>query len=94
MQTKAIIASIFLAAVGVYAAPAVEARQVESVPLNIYEGSGCNSGPVVSTANVPTDGSCFPVSPIISGNTDSARIDVAGSLPQGCTRKLPHDGRF
>ncbi|KAF1994662.1 hypothetical protein P154DRAFT_624565 [Amniculicola lignicola CBS 123094] len=88
MQTKAIIASLILAATSIHAAPALEARQVTSVPLNIYEGAGCNSGPVISTTNVPTDGSCFPVSPIISGNTDSARIDLAGSLPRGCTLTL------
>ncbi|KAF2280137.1 uncharacterized protein EI97DRAFT_439202 [Westerdykella ornata] len=85
MQTKTVLASLLFAAIGTQAAPSVHARQADSIPLNIYEGDGCNRGPPITTANVPTDGSCFAFSPILSSQTDSARIDAAGSLPAGCT---------
>ncbi|GAB1312006.1 hypothetical protein MFIFM68171_02216 [Madurella fahalii] len=86
MQTKAAIASLFLAAMGTHAAPSPEIRQA-AIPLNIYDGDACG-GPVISTANVPRDGSCFGISPIVSGQTDSARIDVNDALPNGCTLTL------
>ncbi|KAF2875389.1 hypothetical protein BDV95DRAFT_616537 [Massariosphaeria phaeospora] len=84
MYTKAVLVSLFLAAVGTHAAPALEARQDPAIPLSIYEGGGCQ-GNVITTAFIPTDGSCFGFSPILSQPTDSARIDLANALPTGCT---------
>lgn len=68
---------------------AVEKR-LDAIPLSIYESDGCNNGPTpATTAYIPTDGSCFGVSPIISGNTDSGIISQSNlaALPAGCTRK-------
>ncbi|KAF2742261.1 hypothetical protein M011DRAFT_481861 [Sporormia fimetaria CBS 119925] len=84
MQTKAILTSLLLAAAGTQAAPAIESRQVTSIPVSIYDNNNC-VGSIVTTINVPTDGSCFSIAPILTANTDSARIDVPGSIPNGCT---------
>lgn len=78
MQTKAVLALLIAA---VSAAPSVAPR-AETIPVSIFEGDGCNDGPAVSTANVPTDGSCFPISVVIGGETDSFRAET---LPAGCT---------
>lgn len=89
MQFTTVFA-LLVAAVGISAAPSQMSQRAASIPLNIYLGDGCNDSAhpnPVATANVPTDGSCFPISPIVSGNTDSGRIDVPGSLPAGCKRK-------
>lgn len=83
------LATLFVAAIGINAAPAVEKR-LDAVPLSIFSGTGCNSEPIaLTTAYVPTDGSCFGISPIVSGNTDSGIIDqtLLRTLPPGCTRK-------
>jgi hypothetical protein len=88
MHTKAVIASLLLAAVGTQAAPGLDARQVTSIPLSVYNGDNCG-GPVVTTVNVPTTGECFAFSPIVSGQTDSAQLIVPGSLPAGCVCELP-----
>jgi hypothetical protein len=81
------LATLFVAAVGINAA-AIEKR-VDSIPLNIYTGTGCNQGRPITTAFIPTDGSCFGIAPILSGNTDSGLIDdtILKTLPTGCTRK-------
>lgn len=58
--------------------------------LQLVQSLGCNDGPTpVTTAWVPTDGSCFGISPIISGNTDSGMIlqQNLATLPTGCKRK-------
>tara|TARA_R110002003_G_scaffold3266_1_gene25013 strand:+ start:528 stop:818 length:291 start_codon:yes stop_codon:yes gene_type:complete len=83
------LATLLVAAVGINAAPAMEKR-LDAVPLSIFSGTGCNSEPTaLTTAYVPTDGSCFGISPIVSGNTDSGIIDqtLLRTLPAGCTRK-------
>ncbi|KAH7377812.1 hypothetical protein BKA66DRAFT_513411 [Pyrenochaeta sp. MPI-SDFR-AT-0127] len=88
MQFSSIIA-LLVVAVGVNAAPSVElSKRIDVIPLSIYESAGCNDGPnPVSTAFVPTDGSCFPISPIVSGNTDGGIISQTqlAALPAGCT---------
>jgi hypothetical protein len=97
MQTKAVLLSLILAAVGTRAAPAIEARQRTSIPLGIYTGSGCNDQGANtqpwSVVNVPTDGQCHSVSVVISGFVDSGRVDITPEnpdpLPAGCSRKLP-----
>jgi hypothetical protein len=71
------------------AAPSLSAR-LDAIPLSIFSGLGCNSGPTpLTTAYIPTDGSCFGISPIVSGNTDSGLIDqtLLKTLPAGCSRK-------
>jgi hypothetical protein len=91
MQTKALLA-LLVAAVGINAAPApadLEAR-LTSIPVQVFNGPGCNEGPAVSTANVPTDGSCFPISAILSGTTNSVLVDYRVALPSTCHRKY-HD---
>jgi hypothetical protein len=83
------LATLLVAAAGINAAPALEKR-LEAIPLSIYSGLGCNSNPIpLTTAYIPTDGKCFGISPIVSGNTDSAIIDQVNlaKLPAGCTRK-------
>lgn len=87
MHSKSILITLLFSAVGAHAAPALETRQADSVPLNIYNGDACR-GDVVTTANVPKDGSCFSFSPIVSAQTDSGRIDATGTLPSGCTCML------
>lgn len=86
MQTKAVLALLFAAAAN--AAPSLTPRAA-SVPISIFEGAGCNDNPnPVTIANVPTDGSCFPISPVISGNTDSGLIDdTQYTVPAGCSSK-------
>jgi hypothetical protein len=87
MQTKSII-SLFIAAVGINAAPSVLPR-ADSVPISVYDGPGCNNNPVpLTTANVPTDGQCFGISPIVAGNVDSFRIESSAyTVPAGCNSK-------
>lgn len=87
MQTKAIL-SLLVAAVGINAAPSLAPR-ADSVPISVYNGSGCNSDPTpITVANVPTDGNCFGISPIVAGNTDSFRIEASQyTVPAGCTSK-------
>jgi hypothetical protein len=83
--------ALFLAATAVSALPSSLSKRVDAIPLAIYSGLGCNSNPTpLTTAFVPTDGACFGISPIVSGNTDSGLIDqtLLKSLPKGCTRKL------
>jgi hypothetical protein len=79
------LATLLVAAAGINAAPALEKR-LEAIPLSIYSGLGCNSNPIPLT----TACKCFGISPIVSGNTDSAIIDQVNlaKLPTGCTRKL------
>ncbi|OAL05375.1 hypothetical protein IQ06DRAFT_312761 [Phaeosphaeriaceae sp. SRC1lsM3a] len=80
------IATLLAIAAGINAV-AIEKR-LDAVPLSIYESAGCNNGPTpVTTAFIPTDGKCFSVSPIISGNTDSGIISQSQllALPAGCT---------
>ncbi|KAF2682798.1 hypothetical protein K458DRAFT_390712 [Lentithecium fluviatile CBS 122367] len=73
MQIKSIVA-LFVATVGINAAPSAD-RRATSVPITIYEGTGCNTNPVpITVANVPTDGTCFGISPIVSG-PDSYRVE-------------------
>lgn len=60
----------------------------------VDESAGCNDGPnSVTTAFIPTDGACYGVSPIVSGNTDSGIISQSqlAALPAGCTRKYSYD---
>lgn len=84
MQTSLFISLLF-AATGIKAAPSLVAR-LATIPVGIYSGPGCNNTPgPATTANVPTDGSCFPISAIVSGNTDSGLIDMnLVTLPAGC----------
>ncbi|EAT82612.1 hypothetical protein HBI56_087120 [Parastagonospora nodorum] len=79
------LTSILLAATGINAAAL--SKRVDSIPLNIYTGTGCNQGRPITTAFVPADGSCFGIAPILSGNTDSGLIDdtILKTLPKGCT---------
>ena len=82
------VVALLVATVGINAAPALETR-VDAVPLSIFSGTGCNQSPTaITTAYVPTDGSCFSISPIVSGNTDSGIIDqtLLRTLPADCTR--------
>lgn len=88
MYPKAALFSFVLAAFGTSAAPNPISKRADSIPLTIYEGPSC-TGTILTTANVPTDGSCFGFSPILSGNTDSFRLDVLNSLPEGCVSKSP-----
>ncbi|KAI4937016.1 uncharacterized protein J4E92_001741 [Alternaria infectoria] len=86
MQFTTTIA-LLIAAVSVNAAPTEMSKRLDTIPLKFYSGPGCNSGIAVTTAYIPADGSCFPTSPIFSGNTDSALIlptDLP-ALPAGCT---------
>jgi hypothetical protein len=88
-----ILASLLIAATGINAAPSLSAR-LDAIPLSIFSGLGCNDSPTpLTTAFVPTDGSCFGISPIVSGNTDSGIIDqtLLKTLPAGCTRTLLFD---
>jgi hypothetical protein len=81
--------AILALALSASAAPAIEKR-IDAVPLSIFTGTGCNSNPTpLTTAYVPTDGSCFGIAPILSGNTDSGLIDqvLLKTLPAGCSRK-------
>jgi hypothetical protein len=88
MQFTTAIA-LLIAAVGINAAPAGMSKRLDAIPLSFYSGAGCNTGTAVTTAYIPTDGSCFPTSPIFSGNTDSALISQTNlqTMPAGCTRK-------
>jgi hypothetical protein len=82
--------ALLIAAVGINAAPAAElTKRLDAIPLSIYAGSGCNTGTVLTTAYVNTDGLCQGISPIFSGNTDSGLILPANlaSLPKGCSGK-------
>jgi hypothetical protein len=92
MQFTTTIA-LLMAAVSINAAPTEMVKRLETIPLSFYSGPGCNSGPAVTTAYIPADGSCFPTSPIFSGNTDSALILPTNlqKLPAGCTRKSSWD---
>jgi hypothetical protein len=88
MQFTTVVA-LLVAAVGINAAPAMEKR-LDSIPYSIFGGAGCNSSPTpLTTAYIPTDGSCFGISPLVSGDTDSGLIDQTKlkTLPAGCTRK-------
>jgi len=90
MQFTTTIA-LLIAAVSINAAPTEMSKRLDTIPLKFYSGPGCNTGIAVTTAYIPADGSCFPTSPIFSGNTDSALIlptDLP-ALPAGCTRELP-----
>ncbi|KAF2826037.1 hypothetical protein CC86DRAFT_38293 [Ophiobolus disseminans] len=81
------LTTILLAATGISAFPALQKR-LDAIPLSIYPSTGCNSGPTpLTTAFIPTDGSCFGISPIVSGNTDSGIISQSQllALPAGCT---------
>lgn len=85
MQTKTIFSLLF-AVTGINAAPGISRRQ-DAVPLQIYDSAGCNNGPTpVTTVFLPTDGSCFGFSPIVSANTDSGLVNT-GDLPAGCKSK-------
>jgi hypothetical protein len=88
MQFTTTIA-LLMAAAGINAAPTEMSKRLETIPLSFYSGAGCNTGIAVTTAYIPADGSCFPTSPIFSGNTDSAIIlpTNLASLPAGCSRK-------
>lgn len=82
------LATLLFATAATVSGAAIEKR-IDAIPLSIYQSTGCNNGIPVTTAYIPTDGACFSVSPIISGNTDSGLIrqtDLA-VLPAGCTRK-------
>lgn len=83
------VAILLAAAIGANAAPTDFTKRLDSVPLSIYSGEQCASQ-AVTTAYIPTDGSCFPTSPIFSGNTNSFYVDPANltKLPAGCSRKL------
>ncbi|KAF2275586.1 uncharacterized protein EI97DRAFT_459060 [Westerdykella ornata] len=85
-----IIASIAVAATGINAAPAELAPRLTSIPLSIYDSPGCNNGPASSIANIPTDGSCFPTTAILTANTNSVLINTENlaALPAGCTVTL------
>jgi hypothetical protein len=83
--------ALLIAAVGINAAPTAElTKRLDSIPLSIYGGSGCNSGTGLTTAYINTDGLCQGISPIFSGNTDSGVILPANlaSLPKGCSGKF------
>jgi hypothetical protein len=85
------ITTALILATAVSALPSSLTKRVDAIPLAIYSGLGCNSNPIpLTTAFVPTDGACFGISPIVSGNTDSGIIDqtLLKTLPKGCTRKL------
>lgn len=85
MQTKLALALLYAA---VNAAPSLTPRQATSIPVEIWEGTGCNTGAgPITTANVPTDGSCFGISPIVSGDTDSGKVSSSYTFPAGCTCK-------
>jgi hypothetical protein len=86
--------SFFLAITGINAAPSLVPR-LPSIPVEIYTGAGCNNSPTpITTAYVPTDGSCFPISPIVSGNTDSGLLNTNQvMLPAGCTGKREFRGK-
>ncbi|KAF1847161.1 uncharacterized protein K460DRAFT_275537 [Cucurbitaria berberidis CBS 394.84] len=83
MQFTTMVA-LLVATVGIHAAPNQMSKRLDTIPLGIYTGGGCNDPPFptkpVFVANVPTDGSCFPIAPV-SGNTDSGRIDNLPALP-------------
>lgn len=83
------VAVFLAAAIGASAAPTDFTKRLDSIPLSIYSGEVCSSQGV-TTAYIPTDGSCFPTSPIFSGNTNSFFVDPANlsKLPAGCSRKL------
>jgi hypothetical protein len=90
MQFITLATLLITAAVGTNAAPSLSAR-LDAIPLSIFSGLGCNDSPTpLTTAYVPTDGNCFGISPIVSGNTDSGLIDqtLLRTLPAGCSRKF------
>ncbi|KAF2870599.1 hypothetical protein BDV95DRAFT_619600 [Massariosphaeria phaeospora] len=89
MQATLLI-SLFLSATSITAARTLSSRQAGSIPLSIYDSAGCNNRPTpASIANIPTDGSCFPIYAILTANTDSGIIDTAlATLPSGCTITL------
>ena len=67
-------------------------KRLPTIPLSFYSGSGCNTDIAVTTAYIPTDGTCFPTSPIFSGDTDSALISTVllANLPPGCSGTFSH----
>jgi hypothetical protein len=84
-----ILTALLIASIGFNAALAFEKR-VDSIPLAIFNDTGCNSTPrPFTTSNVPTTGVCFGISPIFSSSDESALIDdtVLKILPTGCSRK-------
>lgn len=85
MQFTLFLSTLLVAAAGVSAAPAEVqfTKRAESVPVDIYNGGIC-TGTIASTTYLPTDGLCFPLYAILSGNTNSVKIP-AGALPAGCT---------
>jgi len=87
MQTYAVALSLLFAATGINAAPGVSPRQSTSIPIQIFDSAGCNNGPPTTTINLPTDGSCFGFSPVVSSNTDSGLIDSSVTLGAGCRSK-------
>ncbi|KAF2747674.1 hypothetical protein M011DRAFT_401700 [Sporormia fimetaria CBS 119925] len=84
--------SILATAASVTAAPTLAPR-LTSIPVSIYEGAGCNNGIALTTAEIPTDGLCFPIYVIQGGSTNSALISTANlpSLPRGCSVQLFSD---
>ena len=72
------------------AAPTPLFKRLYAIPLAIYSYDKCDPSVSVTTAYIPTDGSCFQPSPIFSGNTNSFSINPAdlARLPKGCTCKL------
>lgn len=87
MQTTLLL-TLLAAAVGINAAPSLSPR-LTSIPVRVYDGPGCNSGPAATTANIPTDGLCFGIAPRLTQTTSSAMIhtDDLRALPAGCTSK-------
>ncbi|USP81967.1 uncharacterized protein yc1106_09241 [Curvularia clavata] len=86
------VAILLAAAIGANAAPTDFSKRLDAVPLSIFSGEQCASQ-AVTTAYIPTDGSCFPTSPIFSGNTNSFYVDPANlsKLPAGCSLVIYQD---
>lgn len=80
---NALLLCLLTAFTGINAAPSLASRQLDAIAIGVYDSDGCNNGPPSNTANVPTDGSCFPISAILTENTSSGLVDTA--LPAGCT---------
>jgi hypothetical protein len=80
--------ALLVSVIGINAVPAANViKRLDTIPLSFYSGAGCSTDVSVTTVYIPADGSCFPTSPIFSGNTDSALIDQTNlaTLPTGCT---------
>ncbi|XP_014555952.1 hypothetical protein COCVIDRAFT_101126 [Bipolaris victoriae FI3] len=86
MHFSTVALPLFLAATTT-AAPLVRASSLDNgFPITVWGGSTC-SGKATTVLYMPTDGKCYPTSPVFSGNTDSFRVtaDNIATLPAGCS---------